>query len=207
MLRNINTAYEKVVGILISLNTRWEFDDTNFTDFPRGVADLVASQHDYSFDTSHLAIESVEVMDASGDYYKLKPVNKADYSAALEELYDTAGKPEVYDKDGKSVLIYPAPSAAEVTATSGLRVNFRRTADLFTSAQVTTGTKVPGFASPYHMILAYEAAMAFNLVYKPNRVPSLKALSDKMIEDMVEFHTKREKDEKSVITMSSISFR
>jgi len=213
MLRNINTAYEKVVGMLIALDMRWEFDDTNFTDFPRGVADLVASQHDYSFDTTHLAVEEVHIMDSSGDYYKLKPINRNDFSEPLDEYFDTAGKPEYYDKDGKSVLIYPAPAAGDVTTTSGLRVFFRRTADKFSSilqddgGAEGTGTKLPGFASPFHMIIAYEAAIAFNLVYKPTRVAAIKALSDKMLEDMIGFYTKREKDEKSVITMGGINFR
>ena len=157
-LRRVNVAYEKVIGRIIAQDGEWEFDDTNFTDFPRGVDDLVASQNDYSFDTSHLMIESVEVMDTNGDYYFLRPASKSDYSVPLDVYYKTDGKPEVYDKDGGSVLIYPAPATGSVTTTDGIRVNFRRTASIFTSAEVTTGTKVPGFASPYHMILVYEAS-------------------------------------------------
>lgn len=207
MLIDINNAYEKVVGTIMCQDGNWEFDDSNFTDFPRAKADLVAAQNDYSFDSSHLAIESVMVLNASGNYELLQPISKDEMGVPPEEFEETDGMPKYYDKDGSSVLLYPAPAAANVTTTDGLQVHFRRTADLFTSAEVTTGTKVPGFASPYHMIIAYEAAIAFNLVYKPARVPNLKVLVDQMYEDLLRFYAKREKDVRTIMSTNSIRYR
>src|SRR3990167_2480259 len=118
----INNGYEKVVGKILGYDGRWAFDDTNYTDFHRGRTTLVASQNDYGFDASHLKIESVQVLDVNGDWYYLTPIDRKDYSVPLEEYFETAGLPLYYDKDGASVLIYPAPLAAYVTLSSGLQV-------------------------------------------------------------------------------------
>ena len=93
MLIHHNNAYEKVVGKILNFDGMWEFDDTNYTDFPSGKADLVAAQKDYSFDSSHLAIESVQVMDSNGDYYYLRSISKSDYGIPLDEYYPTDGVP------------------------------------------------------------------------------------------------------------------
>lgn len=207
MLRRINASYEKVVGRIMLQDGNWEFDDTNFTDFPRGKADLVAAQKDYGFDSSHLAIESVQVLDSNGKYYYLRPISKADYSIPLDEYFETDGLPLYYDKDGKSVLIYPGPAAGDVTTTDGLLVHFRRTASVFTSGEVTTGTKSPGFASPYHMIIAYESALVFCITYKPERVARLKAEVQELWKGLLDFYAKRAKDEKTVMTNRGISSR
>ncbi len=207
LLITINNAYEKVIGKILGYDGRWQFDDTNYSDFPRGKTTMVASQHDYTFDVSHLKIESVQVKDADGNWYFLIPIDRKDYSVPLEEEFETAGKPLYYDKDGQSVLIYPAPLAADVTLASGLQVNFRRTADKFTSAQVTLGTKVPAFASPFHAILCYEAAIPFCMNYKKDRVALYEKKLAELYKDLETFYTKREKDEQDIITTKSISFR
>lgn len=207
ILRRVNAAYEKTVGRIMCQDGNWEFDDTNYTDFPRATTTLVAGQKDYTFDTSHLAIESVQVMDENGHYYYLKPISKDDYSIPLDEYYSADGRPEVYDKDGKSVLIYPGPAAGNVTLALGLLVHFRRTADIFTSAQVTTETKVPGFASPFHMILAYEAAIPFCMSYKKDRVALYEKKSMDLMEECLRFYAQREKDVENIMSNKGISFR
>jgi len=206
-LRRVNASLEQKVGLLISNDGAWEFDDTNFTDFPRGKGDLVAGQKDYTFDDTHLAIERVKCLDENGDAYFLKPIDKRDYNTPLDEYYSVDGSPEVYDKDGKSILIYPGPAAANVTTTNGIQVDFRRTADVFTSAQVTTGTKVPGFASPYHMVLVYEAAIPYCMTYKKDRVALYEKKAAELTEGLLKFYSKREKDIRDIITTKGISFR
>ena len=207
MLRRMNQAYEKVVGMLIANAGAWEFDDTNYTDFPRGKADLVVGQKDYTFDSSHLAIERVQILDNDGISHFLKPIDKSNYNTPLDEYFDIDGMPEFYDKDGKSILIYPGPASANVTTSNGIRVDFRRTADIFTSAQVSTGTKKPGFASPYHMILAYEAAIFYCMTYKKDRIVLYEKKVQELYNDLMEFYNKREKDVRDIITTSKINFR
>ncbi len=207
MLRRMNAAYEKTVGKIMCQDGNWEFDDTNYTSFPRATTTLVVGQKDYTFDVSHLAIESVQVMDENGDYYYLSPISKDDYSIPLDEYYSTNGRPEVYDKDGGSVLIYPGPAAGNVTLALGLLVHFRRTADIFTSAQVTTGAKIPGFASPFHMIICYEAAIPFCMSYKKDRIALYEKKSMDLMAECLAFYARRERDVRNVMSNQNISFR
>ena len=115
--------------------------------------------------------------------------------------------PIYYDKQGSSILLYPAPdNGASVTLAAGLKVYFQRTASIFTSAEVTTGTKVPGFASPYHMILAYMAALPYAISYKKDRVPVILNEIRRLEEDLTDHYSRREKDRRKVITTRGISF-
>jgi len=174
LLRRVNMAYEEVVGRLIALNKNWKFDDSNFTDLPIGLGDLVSGQQDYAFDSSLLMVERVEVMDNDGTYHKLKPIDEKDITEALSEYKSDGGLPVEYARRGNSIFLYPYPLTANVTATDGLKTYFQRTADVFTSAEVTTGTKVPGFPSPYHYLLSYKAALPYALSYKKDRVSMIR---------------------------------
>ncbi len=207
LLIDVNAAYEEIIGDIICQDGNWEFDDTNYTDFPRGTTTLVAAQHDYTFDVSHLAIESVQVKDANGLWYFLDPISKDEMGEPSEEFEKTDGKPIYYDKDGASVLLYPAPTATECTLTSGLKVHFRRTADIFTAAQVTTGTKKPGFASPFHYLISYKAVLDYAISYKKDRVPLIMSRIKELTEKMLKFYAKRERDVRNIMTTKAINFR
>lgn len=205
LLRRVNQAYEDVVGKLLGSDGRWNFDDTNFTTLPIGRITLVHNQRDYSFDVDFLRIERVEVLDSSSNWQLVAPIDKSDIRIGLDELYENPGLPEYYDKEGRSILLYPSPSSGLVTLTSGLRIYFQRTADLYTSAQVTTGTKEPGFASLWHYLLSYKAALPYALAYKPDRVPFLQAEILRMEKELIAHYAKRDEDERPALSMSSVN--
>lgn len=205
LLRRINAAYEEIVGRLIALDGTWEFDDTNFTDLPRATTTLVAGQRDYSFDSTHLEVLAVDVKDNAGNWQRLRPIDKSEYSEPLDELYETDALPQYYDKDGKSIFLYPAPAAGSVTLASGLRVYFQRTADVFTSAQVTTGTKQPGFAAPYHVLLAYKAALPYCMTYKKDRVPLILSEINRLEDELFKHYARREKDVRKYLSPNGIT--
>lgn len=207
LLIDINAAYEEVVAQILGFDGNFQFDDSNYTDFPVGKADLVATQKDYSFDTAHLFIEAVEVMDENGDYYYLKPLDKFSLSEPWDEYFSTDGRPEYYDKEGNSLILGPGPATGKVTTSYGLKVHFRRTADVFTSAQVTTGTKQPGFASPCHYLLSYKAALGYAQSYKKDRVPMIMSNIERLEVLLEKIYTRRAKDEKDIMTVKSINFR
>jgi hypothetical protein len=207
LLRRVNAAYEEIVGKLIALNGSWDFDDTNYTDMPIATTSLVDGQQDYTFDASHLSIERVQVLDSGGIWQLLDPIDRRDINIPMEEHMKDNGLPMQYDKNGNSLLLYPKPSSTSVTLTNGLRVYFRRTADIFTSAEVTTGTKEPGFASPYHILLAYKAALPFCAKHLRDRVPFILSEINRLEKELFEFESEREKDVKRVITTRGIRFR
>src|SRR5206468_3441721 len=128
----------------------WQFDDDNYTTLPEGTTNLVSGQSDYSFAATFLDVDWVKVKDAGGNWQMLDPIDQSQVDQALENYLITNGMPEMYDKVGDSVRLYPAPATASVTLTAGLKIGFKRTGSLFAA---TDTTKVPGFASPYHVIL------------------------------------------------------
>ena len=217
LLRRVNTAYETVISWIITADGTWQFDDTNFTDHPRGTGTLVEGQEDYSFSSEYLDIEAIEILNNSSPatYVRIRPLDHADLGNVSPEEHfgltaagnPATGFPRRYDKNGDTIRLYPAPAAASgVTLASGIRVWFKRTADLFTAAQVTTGTKEPGFASPFHTILAYMAAIPFCMSYKKDRVALYKNEIEIMKRDLIVFYGHREFDKRKVMTKKFIRF-
>ncbi len=200
LLRRVNAAYEEVVGKLIALDRNWKFDDSNYTDLPIGTGTLANSQQDYAFSNTLLSIERVEVLDVSGNYNRLDYLDEQDIDGALSEYYETDGVPIKYALRGNSIFLYPAPATGSVTMAAGLKVYFQRTADIFTAAQVTTGTKTPGFASPYHILLAYKAALPYALTYKKDRVPMLMSEIQRLEKEMFALASNKFRDKKSRMT-------
>ena len=206
----INKAYERITGKLITKtgNSPWPFGDSNYTAFPTYTMNLVNSQAEYQIDslTTPLTIMAVEILDKNSNYVPIKPITLRDIREAgyaQTEFYETDGMPQYYEKRENIVVLYPAPdNGVNVTLTNGLKIFFLRTADVYTAGQVTTGTKEPGFPSPWHEILAYEAALLYALNYKKDRVNFLVAERDKREQELMDFMGMRSMEERHVMTTS-----
>lgn len=207
LLRRVNNALEELVSTLINADGTWQYDDTNHTDLPIGTGNLVAGQSSYSFASEFLDVETVKVMDAGGTYRLVQPLDPKEMTVSIEEYFGTStGMPTHYDKQGDTIKLYPAPSTSAVTLTAGLKVHFKRTAALFTTAEVNAGTKEPGIASPYHQLIAYMAALPYCMAYKKDRVPLYEKKTVELKADMVRFYSRREKDKRKVMSMKPIRF-
>ncbi len=187
----INQAYEEIIGKLIVKNNNYKFEDSNYSDLPQGTGDLVAAQQDYAFSTSYLTVERVEVKDIDGIWHKLDRLDQLKEDEALDEHEKTDGLPVEYAIRGNSIFLYPAPTAATTTLTAGLKVYFQRTASTFTALEISTGTKEPGFASPYHSLISYKAALPFALTYKKDRVPMLMSEIQRMERELLDLTVNR----------------
>lgn len=203
----VNNAYEEIVGKIITVaDGTWQFDDTNFTDLPIGTTTLVNGQQDYAFATAHLAIERVEVKDANGNYVKLSPLDETQVTVALTEYEKSNGLPTQYAKKGNSIFLYPIPATGSVTMAQGLKVYFQRTASLFTVVSTTAeDTTVPGFASPYHVILAFKASTTYLATYKKDRLAFCLNEIARLENDLLAFYSRRTKDERPRLTASQES--
>jgi len=215
ILRRLNAAYEKVVGWLINADGLWQFDDTNFTDFPIGTFTLVNSQERYSFNDKFLQLEEVSVKNQNGVFQILKTIDQKEYSTLtpLAEAFKTDGLPTHYDKVSDDTIdLFPAPdNGVSVTLAAGLKIKFKRTAQLYTSAEVTTGTKQPGFASTHHYILSYMIARPYALSYKKDRWAEINAIIGDttliptgMKAELLKDYGRRSKDERKIMTMKPI---
>lgn len=217
----VNNAYEDIIGKLIALDTNWIFGDSNFTSLPTGLVTMVNSQEGYQLagngttgvNTSNplLTFLGASVKDVNGNWIPLQHISlweMFDQGTDPAEFFETDGRPQYYELREDFIILYPAPdNAVSVTLTSGLKVFYQRGADLFTSGQVTTGTKTPGFASPYHPILAYKGALPYALKFKPERVPEIQKEIGRLENEMLQFYTKRDKTDQPRMTMSPIRHR
>lgn len=190
--RRVNIALDEVVSIILEADGRWEFDGSNLTDLPIATTTLVDAQQDYAFASELLMLERVEVKDSTGTYHKLIPISQSDIDVALTEYKSSDGMPTHYDKIGNSIFLYPAPATASVTVSQGLKVYFKRNVDKFTTADTT---QAPGFASPFHSILAYMASIPYCMTYKQDRVGMYENKVLQIKDSIKSFYSRRSKDE------------
>lgn len=160
----INNAYMKTIAKVLASSDTWDWDDSNYTDFPIATATLVAAQQDYTLPiaasgndaSTLLKILRIEVKNSDGDYEKLQQIDEREVQlTGLANFEETDGMPRYYRITGNSIELYPAPAAASVTTSEGLKVYFQRTPDLFTSSDTT---QEPGIPAPFHRLISLEAA-------------------------------------------------
>ena len=210
----INQEYERIVGKLISetAGAIWQFGDSNYTAFPTYTMDLVSGQREYQIDslTTPLTIMGVEIVNNNGDSYVLDPISMREIHAskvALPEYYETSGRPILYEKREHIVVLYPAPdNGVSVTLTNGLRIYFLRTADIYTAAQVTTGTKVLGFPSPWHDAIAYAVAYIYAIANDRPNQNALLLQREKKEKELLQFISRRDQDSRKIMTMKGIQY-
>src|SRR3990167_1103934 len=162
-----NKYYEEIVGKIINETSGadWQFGDRNYEAFPTFTITMsngVAAYDINDVSTTPLTIAGVEIQDNAGDWHpltrtSLRKIRESGF--AQPEYFPTSGQPIEYELRDSQLVLYPAPdNGVTVTLTNGLRVYYLSTADVFTSAQVTTGTKQPGFPSPWHYLLSWGPA-------------------------------------------------
>lgn len=158
--RNVNRRFDDVVSAILQSDARWKWDDDNQSDQPIGTINLVDQQAEYEIaGGTYLKIQRVEVLDSSGNYQLVKPIDEKDVqNQSLTEFQKTAGMPRFYDKNGEYIWLYPKPSSSQVTTSAGLKVYYQRSPSYFVAGDTT---KVPGFAAPYHRILSIGAALDY----------------------------------------------
>ena len=215
LLRRVNSMLEIIIGKILDADGTWQWDDTNYTDAPRGIGTLVEGQEAYTYASDYLQIIAMDIKDNNGFWRRIKSLDMNELGGlSPEEYFGTTsgaiitGFPLYYDLfSDDSFRLWPLPTSTNVTLASGYRVWFKRTADIFTSAQVTTGTKVPGFASPFHPLLCYMAAVPYCITYKKDRVALYEKKIEELTKDMLAFYGRREKDKRKQMTMMGIAFR
>lgn len=212
-VRRINYSLEELISEIINADGTWQYDDTNYTDLPVGTGSLVEGQESYSFAAEYLQIEAIEILSQDGlrfsrikalDLNDLHGIGPDDFFGTDESGNPNKGFPEFYDIHGDTFRLYPAPTSDNVTLTSGLKVWFKRTADLFTTSDTT---QEPGLPSTHHVLLAYMAAIPYCQTYKPNRVPLFEKKVDAMKKTLLKHYSLRERDRRKIIRPKSISFR
>lgn len=217
MLVDLNIAYNRVTSLIIQSDGRWQWDDDNQSSSDQGsglggqtngTTALVANQQDYSFPVTYLKLLRVELKPQNSSFfYKLFPRDIDDpmYGSTMGGI-DTVsvGTPRWYDVVGHSVFLYPIPSYAQA---SSLRFYFQRGSIDFTSSDLSTGTLVPGFAAPFHDLLAYLVARDYVLANNPALYAGYaRAVQEKELE-LQKYYAWRDHDDSPQLSMSGTNFR
>lgn len=199
---NINSVYSDYVSILLSSDTRWEWDDANFTTFPIATTDLKSGQRDYQFQTNFLKILKVLIMQpGNNDFQEIDEIDVQDSRSNLEAWSmninsqpDNQGIPDTYDLFADTLRLQPVPNYSQ---TGGIKVFFQRYESSFTP---TDTTKEPGFAHPFHIGLAYGAAHLFAMTHMLPNVNLLNQKDMECREALKEYMSERNKSEKPRIS-------
>lgn len=194
LVRNINIAYSDTARLIWTSAGGWQYDDSNATTLPIGKTTMVHSQQDYELPSTCQRVQRVEVKDDAGNWTKLSELDIHDSTIAMPELYETDGLPIYYDVLGRSIMLYPKPSSAYCTLASGLAVYFDRDVTPFNA---TASSTVPGFATPFHRILSYAAAIDFE--QDPAQRNILIGLKQKLEDSLLNFYAKREVERETSI--------
>ena len=181
----------------------WKYDDSNQTNLPQGVTDLVAAQEKYSLPSEALTIQRVEIKDVNDNWYRLKQLIQDQIPGAIDEFNDINGTPEYYRMIGNNIELFPAPNYA---STGGLKLYFDRDSVDFA---YTDTTKPPGFASPYHEAIAVGSAMEWLKIKLPTS-GTLSFLREEWVKfesDIMKFYSLRNKDNVRVLRRSIQKFK
>jgi hypothetical protein len=201
---DIDNAFDEVLPLIFSSDAKWQWDDQNHTKYPIARTDLVSGQADYSFvsdeqGNSVLEIMGVYVMDTSGVYQKMQPVDsQSDLNTddILAQNSTNVGTPRRYDKLATAIFLDPVPNYA---ASNGVKALFARSPSYFAS---TDTTKTPGIPRPFHRLLSLVPSRDYVAIHKPENVALLQTINGKIAEqkgNFKEFLSKRAKDERPVM--------
>lgn len=189
----INRAQDKFTYLALTADGRWQYDDTNYTDYGIATTNLVSGQRDYTFALEHLEIEKVLILNSAsgGSWQILKPIDQDDQGVEsyLENNTGNTGIPYRYDKRSNSLFFDPVPN---YSVSAGLKIYFKRGPSYFV---YTDTSKVPGFASIFHDYLSLHAAAHYALDKNMQNAKSLfSLLTDKEVA-IKDYFGSRSKDE------------
>lgn len=203
-LISLNKWYNLVHSWILQSQDEWDYDDSNKTDFPVLTTSLVANQQDYSLPSGTIRIKRLEITYDGVNWYKAEPfdINERGTATDTTSIADDFNESSpFYDTLGNSILLYPIPDTA---ITAGLKVFIDRIVAEFTSAEVSTGTKVPGFDVNFHDILPI--GMSYDWNYRKKNDKSL--MQDIMImkADLQKHYSAKQKDRQYVMKASNVDY-
>jgi len=199
IVNSVNNYLDTITGFAIGADRRFQWDDTNHTKLPIGTTNLTATQSDYSFLTdeqgnSIVNLTRIDILDDTGDYRKLIPIDEADIDIALDEFQKDNGDPVYYDKIADNIIrLYPTP---DTSVTAGLKFYFQRSASYF---DATDTTKEPGVSPLLHrgfvINAAYDGALELGLA----NLQPLSVETQKEEMKMTKYFGQRNTDETAVL--------
>jgi len=202
LTRNVNRWLDKATSLIFNAGGRWQWDDSNQTDYPIATTSLVSGQQDYTFDVSHLRVHRVEVKNEDGNWHKLLPFDPKDLGrGSIQEFQETDGLPRFYDVIANSLFLYPASNYSQAAS---VKVWFQRKGSYF---DTTDTTKEPGFAEIFHRYLSLGAAYDYGLKLGVSNRKQIREEIAAMEAEITNFYALRQPDEHLKLSVKKVSYK
>lgn len=151
--RNANLGLDRVTMLIFKADG-WTYDDSNQTGELLDVSNnLVSGTQKVALSVTWLTRGRVRIKDPSGNWITLDEVPRRQQTDS--QLTASSGTPSSYYVLGNYLYFDKAPNYSQ---TGGIEMQFQRGASYFA---YTDTTKTPGFASPFHRLVSYYAALDF----------------------------------------------
>lgn len=204
-----NIAFDEFLSIAFPASGVWQYDDTNFTDYPILKTNLVSGQRDYTFtsdgdgnlilDLYRVAILSSATATTYKTIYPIDVQSNNEDSGILTES-TTTGTPDRYDKTANGLFLDPIPS---YSVSNGLKIYINREPSYFTS---TDDTKKPGVPGIFHEWFVIVPALKYAGRKSTSNYNQLFIRVEKMKEKIEEYFNRRSKDESFIINGEPINY-
>lgn len=170
MTARVNSAFDRVLPIILPATTSLKWDDLNHSDVPIATFNLVSGQGNYTIETDDnsldvLRVAKVRILTSSSatQYTDVEDILLSDNDAweAMSPNSVQTGIPSKILVRGNTIHFLPKPN---YSATAGAKVFFEREPSYFATSDTT---KEPGIPKISHELLALYPAHDWLLVYKP----------------------------------------
>ncbi len=195
--RYINGGLNRYTALVMKAETRWQFHDSNYLTHPEAYTTMTAGQSDYGLSELHLQLRHAYVKNSEGKKVPLQPIDEYDFTThgvSPGEYFSEDGLPRYYDKKGRSIRLYPAPSAAGTTLTNGLFVTYTSAPSYFDPADTTKEAGIPLIFQDYPAIYGcWKYAIDHQMSKK------IKSFKNELIEmenDILDFYNLRDRDDR-----------
>ncbi len=196
-----NVAWDEFLALALPASGKWQYDDSNHSDFPRVTTDLVAGQRAYTFlkdeqDNLILDIIGVHVKDENGTYRKITPIDRQTSREGASSFNDglaQQGVPDQYDKTANGILLDLIPS---YSSEDGLMIDINREASYFVH---TDTIKMPGAPGTLHSWFYFHPAAAKARRNTLATAPALAIEVAKLERRIVKHFGGREKDVRNIV--------
>lgn len=212
----VNQTLDKYVSIAIQASGKWQFDDSNQTDYPIIKTNLVSGQRDYTFTTegsANLILDIYKVAiypTATATFYQsITPINELENETSILTENTITGTPYAYGKLANGIFLEPKPN---YNATSGLKVFINRETTYFTVGDTTKKPGVPGVHHDYFYLrpsrnYARQKSLA-SIARLDAEVLKLEGSEEQEIQgEIAKYFSRREKDDRPVLSNESIIYQ
>jgi hypothetical protein len=187
----INRRLERYLGMLGAGSTVSRVDDTNYTNQPFSLFDIVENQHDYEFKQDEDGNEITDITavlikkDTTSNFYKLDRItlDNPDAELIMSPNSDKTGIPTSFLERNNTIFFNVIPN---FSLTEGGKLFYKRVPSYFV---VGDTTKEPGIPTHFHEMLAIGVSYDWLLVNKSNARSQITIVRDELIKLEDEFRS------------------